>query len=124
MQVTAELQQIPVGFHQLRAVAALHQMSPALMPPVEPDNVTGLKVLHEGAQIGVRCFHHQMGMVVHQAIEVQNHSVPQDAGAQSLHKTDTIVVIPHDGLAFVAPQGDVVESSLILNAQGRAIATL
>ena len=67
------------------AVAALHQMPPALMAPVEPDNVAGLKVLHEGAQIGMGCFGHQVGMVIQQAVEVQNDPVPQDTGAQGVH---------------------------------------
>ena len=68
-------------------------MPPALVALIEPYDVAGLKVLHEAAEIGVGRFDHQVGVIVHQAVEVQDHSVPQDARAQGLHKPATIVVI-------------------------------
>ena len=44
-------------------------------------------------------------MVVHKAIEVQNHAVAQDTGAQRVDKPVTVVIIAHNDLAFVGAQG-------------------
>lgn len=49
-------------------------------------------------------------MVAHQDVGVQPQGVAVDHLAESLQEALPITIVPVDGLAFVAPRGDVVES--------------
>jgi hypothetical protein len=84
--------------HQSSKVATVHQMPRALVPPVEPDDVARLEVLHEGTEIGVGCFDHHVGMVACQAIEVQDHAVAQNTGVSASTNPVTVIIIAQNGL--------------------------
>jgi hypothetical protein len=92
-------------------------MAKKLVAMVEPDGVGALQPAHSGHQVAPGSFHHQMVMIVHQAVGVDLETGLLAGFGQSLEKILTIHVIQENRLAPVSPAHDVVDGSGIFNAR-------
>jgi hypothetical protein len=88
---------------------------------VEGLRVDPVELAHSLRQIRLGCFHHQVKVVVHQAVGMQAKMKADDDVLQHHEKAPAVFVILEDVLPGIAPDSNMVESAVIFNAERRAI---
>jgi hypothetical protein len=119
--VAAELQQIAVPVNDDRLKPTLQHVTDPAVAAVEGLRVDPVELAHSLRQIRLGCFHHQVKVVVHQAVGMQAKMKADDDVLQHHEKAPAVFVIQEDVLPGVAPGGDVVEGAVIFDAKRRAI---
>src|SRR2546421_6277524 len=87
------------------------------MPAVEPAGIGAEEPFHASDQIGLGSFHHQMKMVVHQAISQHLPVSLFTTFPERLQKAQPVLVIMENGFAPVAPAHHVVNRSGIFHSE-------
>src|SRR6266446_5465434 len=95
-------------FDENRFESALKQMTTPPVSPVKPDAVAHIEPLGRSAEIGLRRFHYQVIMVVHQDVSMEAHSETKRHLGQQFQEMDPIPVLPKYVPPFVASCGDVI----------------
>ncbi len=104
-------------FNKRRSEQPLEQVTTVVMLSVEVDRVGRLQSMHKTAHIPLRCLHHQVDVVPHQAIQIQANAVEPTALRKLGDKTHAVSVSLEDIAAIVATNGYVVDGTLIDDTQ-------
>jgi hypothetical protein len=83
---------------------------------IECLSVDAVDLSHAPGQIGVRCFDHQMVMVVHQAVSVSDPMEAVDDGRQDIQKQRTVAIITKNPLAVIAARGHVIQRTIVFQS--------
>ncbi len=113
MNIAAQFQNVLILFNKRRSEPSLEQVATVVILSVEVDRVGRLQSMHKTAHIPLRCLHHQVDVVRHQAIEIQANAVKPTALRKLRDKTLAVSVSLEDIAAIVATNGNVVDSPLI-----------
>lgn len=86
------------------------------MPEVESPDVAETHVLNNLRERCVGDLDSQMDMAVHQAEPVNTVSEPGDPLLQEIEEVKSVAVFQEDRLTVVAPQHDMVQATMEMNA--------
>ena len=117
MNVAAQFQNVLILFNKRRSEPSLEQVTTVVILSIEVDRVGRLESMHKTAHIPLRCLHHQVNMVRHQAIQIQANAVKPTALRELGDKTVSVSVSLEDIAAIVATNGNVVDGTLIDDTQ-------
>ena len=98
-------------------VSPLEQMTRPAMQVVEKLRIHAVQLPHPDREVAVRRFNKEMIVVVHQTVCVADPIVALVDVLERVQEIDTVLVAFVDGLLFITPGGDVVDSAGILYAQ-------
>jgi hypothetical protein len=85
-------------------------------PPIKPRAVAHVQPLHRTAQVGLRRFHQQVKVVVHQHIGMNPEPEPLGRLPQQLEKVRAVGLIPVNRPSFVAASSHVAAPTRALDA--------
>ena len=113
MNIAAQFHNVLILFNKRRSEPSLEQVTTVVILSIEVDRVGRLESMHKTAHIPLRCLHHQVNMVRHQAIQIQANAVKPTALRELGDKTVSVSVSLEDIAAIVATNGNVVDGTLI-----------
>ena len=111
MNIAAQFHNVLILFNKRRSEPSLEQVTTVIILSIEVDRVGRLESMHKTAHIPLRCLHHQVNMVRHQAIQIQANAVKPTALRELGDKTVSVSL--EDIAAIVATNGNVVDGTLI-----------
>ena len=117
MNIAAQFQNVPILLNKRRSEPSLEQVTTVVVLSVEVDRVGRLKSMHKTANISLRCLHHQVDVVCHQAKQIQANAVEPTTLRKLANKTLAVPVSLEDIAAIVATNGNVVNGTLIDDTQ-------
>lgn len=101
--VLAQLPQVAVPIHHDHFEAALQDLDAPVVTAGQDLGGDAVELAHRFRQIGLGRFHHQMEVVVQQAVGVQQKMKTGDDARQDSKKAIPVFVIQEDVLLGVAP---------------------
>jgi hypothetical protein len=116
VDVSAQLKQVLVAFHDSRAVPTVDQMPDPVVTKILISGIPRLNIVHEPTQVSFWSFEHEVNMVTHETEHVEADFVQVHAFAESLLKTPPITVVAKDGSSLVPAHGDVVNCPFVFQS--------
>ena len=116
VQVSAQIQQVFISLHQPRPIAALRQVTAALVAFIKIHRVGCNQTAHEVAEVTKRSLHQQVEMIRHEAKQIEAHSVGLHSPCQALQKPFPVPIVHENDLPGIAAYRHVVDRPSELNA--------
>src|SRR2546430_2267625 len=116
--ITTHLQKVAVLLNENSFKPPLEDMANAAVSLVKCLGINTIELPHSLRQVSIRCFNHQVIVVVHQAIAVANPVEPLGDPSQSVQKQFSVAIDLEDRFAIISAGGDVVKRAVVLDSQG------
>ena len=117
MDIATHRPEIAFIFHQFAFEATLKEMARTPVSFRKPVGITRQQSLHPTGEVGAWRAEEQMKMIGHQAIREQLPATANDRILQILDESFPIVVVEEDRLPRVATRHDMINRSLVFDAQ-------
>ena len=119
MHIIAHRTQVTVAaaIDEQRFVAAAEHVTKMFVPAVEPHRVGAQQPLHADDQVGFGCLDDEMKMIAHEAPGMDLPVGAQAGFFEGLEEVEAVEIGLEDGFAAVAAVHEVVDGSLVLDAQ-------
>jgi hypothetical protein len=110
--VAADFQKVAFFLYQNGFVATLQKMSHRSVAPIVDLSVHTIELAHSFRKIRLRCFNHQVVVIVHQTVGVAKPVKAVDDLAEALQEGFAIPLILEDICSGVAPRGHMVNRTV------------
>src|SRR5579863_8196173 len=108
---------IAAAIHNQRLVTAAEKVPKLLVPSIMPSRVGAQQPFHAGHQVGLRRFHHQMKIIVHQAIGMRLPARLATGFSERFQKSPPINVILKNILPPVTPVHHMINRARVFDSQ-------
>ena len=115
--ITSDLEEVRISIDDEGFVASLKEVANTLVDKIEPLRVVTVHVAHEIREVAVGRLDEEVVMVAHEAVGVEDDVVEGEAIGEVFEKSSAIAIVEEDLLTSIATSGNVIESSVELNAK-------
>ncbi len=114
--ISAYLEEMAVFLNKDRFISSLEKVTGAAMQFVKELSIDAVQLPHSDRKITVGSFNEQMIVIVQEAVGMADPVVALDDVLEGVQKIDSVLIALEDGLLFIPPGGDVIDSAGILDS--------